>query len=77
MLYRRHAEVPSSGTLLRVLSADAGLQLGLEPSFVVFDEVAIQPNDRLWNAMSLGSGTRSQPMVVGISTPGWEKDSLA
>ena len=27
--------------------------------------------------MSLGSGTRSQPMLVGISTPGWERDSLA
>ncbi len=75
--YKHSAEVSSTGTILRVLSADAGLQLGLEPSFVVFDEVAVQPNDRLWNAMSLGSGTRSQPMIVGISTPGWEKDSLA
>jgi phage terminase large subunit-like protein len=75
--YKHSAEVASTGTVLRVLSADAGLQLGLEPSLTVFDEVAVQPNDRLWNAMSLGSGTRSQPMIVGISTPGWEKDSLA
>jgi phage terminase large subunit-like protein len=75
--YKHSAEVSSTGTILRVLSAEAGLQLGLEPSFVVFDEVAVQPNDRLWNAMSLGSGTRSQPMIVGISTPGWERDSLA
>lgn len=75
--YKHSAEIASAGTVLRVLSAEAGLQLGLEPSFVVFDEVAVQPNDRLWNAMSLGSGTRAQPMIVGISTPGWEKDSLA
>jgi phage terminase large subunit-like protein len=75
--YKHSAEIPTTGTVLRVLSADAGLQLGLEPSFVVFDEVAVQPNDRLWNAMSLGSGTREQPMIVGISTPGWERDSLA
>jgi phage terminase large subunit-like protein len=75
--YKHSAEIASTGTVLRVLSAEAGLQLGLEPSFVVFDEVAVQPNDRLWNAMSLGSGTRAQPMIVGISTPGWEKDSLA
>jgi hypothetical protein len=53
--YKHSAEIPSTGTVLRVLSAEAGLQLGLEPSFVVFDEVAVQPNDRLWNAMSLGS----------------------
>jgi phage terminase large subunit-like protein len=75
--FKHSAEIPSTGTVLRVLSADAGLQLGLEPSFVVFDEVAVQPNDRLWNAMSLGSGTRAQPLIVGISTPGWERDSLA
>lgn len=75
--YKHSAEIPSTGTVLRVLSTDAGLQLGLEPSFVVFDEVAVQPNDRLWNAMSLGSGTRAAPMLVGISTPGWERDSLA
>ncbi|MCI0633887.1 MAG: terminase large subunit [Actinobacteria bacterium] len=75
--YKHSAEVATTGTVLRVLSADAGLQLGLEPSFTVFDEVAVQPNDRLWNAMSLGSGSRSQPMLVGISTPGWERDSLA
>lgn len=75
--YKHSAEVATTGTVLRVLSADAGLQLGLEPSFTVFDEVAVQPNDRLWNAMSLGSGSRAQPMLVGISTPGWERDSLA
>jgi phage terminase large subunit-like protein len=74
--YKHSAEIPSTGTVLRVLSADAGLQLGLEPSFVVADEVAVM-TDRLWNAMSLGSGTRSQPMIAGISTPGWERDSLA
>jgi phage terminase large subunit-like protein len=75
--YKHSAEIASTGTVLRVLSADAGLQLGLEASFTVFDEVAVQANDRLWNAMSLGSGTRAHPMIVGISTPGWEKDSLA
>lgn len=75
--YRSHIEIPSTGTVLRVLSAEAGLQLGLSPSFVVFDELAVQPNDRLWNAMALGSGARTQPMIVAISTPGWQRDSLA
>lgn len=75
--YRSHIEIPSTGTVLRVLSAEAGLQLGLSPSFVVFDELAVQPDDKLWNAMALGSGARSQPMTVAISTPGWQKDSIA
>ncbi len=76
-VFRYHCEVPQTGTILRVLSADASLQAGLSPSFVCFDEVAMQPTDRLWSMMSLGSGARSQPLLVGISTPGWERDSLA
>jgi phage terminase large subunit-like protein len=71
---------PNSSAKFAALPAspsEAGLQLGLSPSFVCFDEIAVQPNDKLWTTMSLGSGTRSQPMTIGISTPGWEKDSLA
>ena len=74
--FRYYIEVPATGTILRVLSADAALQQGLSPSFVCFDEVAVQPNDDLWNAMTLGSGARTQPLTVGISTPGFSKDSL-
>ena len=74
--YRYHIEVPSTGTIMRVLSSDAGLQQGLSPSFVCFDEVSNQANGDLWNALTLGSGARSQPLTVGISTPGFSKDSL-
>lgn len=77
VMFRMHMEVPATGTILRVLSSEVGLQMGLSPSFVLFDEVAVQPNDRLWTTMSLGSAAREEPMIVGISTPGWEKDSLA
>lgn len=77
VMYRLHMEIPATGTLLRVLSSEVGLQMGLSPSFVLFDEVAVQPNDRLWTTMSLGSAAREEPMLVGISTPGWAKDSLA
>jgi hypothetical protein len=64
--FKHSAELASTGTILRVLSADGGLLLRLEPSLVVFDEVAVRPNDRLWNAMSRGSGTCSHPMIAGI-----------
>lgn len=70
-------EIPGTRTILRVLSADAGLALGLEPSFVIADEVAVWPDDKLWAAMTTGSATREQAMIVGISTPGWRHDSIA
>lgn len=74
---RYHMEVPRTKAVYRVLSADAALQQGLNPSFVVFDEVHVQPKADLWTAMTLGSGTRRQPLVIGITTAGYDTESLA
>ena len=73
---RYHLEGPDH-SIYRVLSADAALQQGLNPSFVVFDEVHVQPNEDLWNAMTLGFGTRRQPLIIGITTAGFDEGSLA
>lgn len=76
-IYRQHIEVPSRRAIYRVLSADAPRAQGLNPSMVIFDEVHVQPNDDLWTAMTQGSGTRRQPLVVAITTAGFSRSSLA
>ena len=73
---RYHLEGPDH-SIYRVLSADAALQQGLNPSLVIFDEVHVQPTEDLWNAMTLGSGTRRQPLIVGLTTAGFDEASLA
>lgn len=73
---RWHLEGPRN-SIYRVLSADAELQQGLNPSFVIFDEVHVQPNRDLWDAMVLGMGARAKPMIVGITTAGFDKTTLA
>jgi phage terminase large subunit-like protein len=73
---RWHLEGPRN-SIYRVLSADAELQQGLNPSFVLFDEVHVQPNRDLWDAMVLGMGARERPLIVGITTAGWDKTTLA
>ena len=73
---RWHLEGPDN-SVYRVLSADAELQQGLNPSFVIFDEVHVQPNRDLWDAMVLGMGARERPMIVGITTAGFDRTSLA
>jgi phage terminase large subunit-like protein len=73
---RWHLEGPDN-SVYRVLSADAELQQGLNPSFVIFDEVHVQPNRDLWDAMVLGMGARERPMIVGITTAGYDRTSLA
>lgn len=75
-VYRDAIELQSTGSVFRVLSADAKLQQGLNPSLVIFDEVHVQPNDDLWDALTLGSGARVDPLVVGITTAGHDLDTL-
>jgi phage terminase large subunit-like protein len=75
-VYRWHMEGPRN-SIYRALSADAKLQQGLNPSFVIFDEVHVQPNFDLWTAMTMGTGTRVRPLVIGITTAGFDKTTLA
>jgi len=75
-VYRDAIEVPRYGAVYRVLSSDGKMQQGLNPSLVIFDELHVQPNDDLWDALTLGSGARVDPLVVGITTAGYDLDSL-
>lgn len=74
-LYRDAIEIPSRGSVYRVLSSEAFTKEGLNPSLVVYDELHAAPNDELWNVMNLGSGTRVDPLVVAITTAGKMFDS--
>jgi phage terminase large subunit-like protein len=59
----------------RAVSADAGLQQGLNPSMVVFDEYHIFKDSELYEALNLGSATRRSPFTLVISTAGYDLES--
>lgn len=73
-LYRDAIEVPSTGSIYRVLSSEAFTKEGLNPHAVIFDEVHASPDDELWNVMALAMGARVDPMLIGITTPGVKSD---
>lgn len=75
-VYKNAIEIPSTGSVWRVLSAEAYTKEGLSPTFVMFDEVHVQPNDELWNVMALAGGARNEPMLCGITTAGVRTDSF-
>lgn len=64
-----------TGSVYRVLSAEAFTKEGLNPHLVIFDEVHAQPNRELWDVMSLAMGARPEPLMVGITTAGVRTDS--
>ncbi len=74
-LYRDAIEVPDTGSVYRVLSADAWRQEGLSPNLILFDELHAQPNRQLYDVLSLAMAARKEPMLIGISTPGVKSDN--
>lgn len=75
-VYRDAIERTDNGSVYRVLSAEAYTKEGLSPSLTIFDEVHAQPNDELWNVMSLAAGARREPLLLGITTAGVMTDRL-
>lgn len=73
-LYRDAIEVPSTGSVYRVLSSESYTKEGLNPHLVLFDEVHASPDDTLWNVMALAMSARVDPLLIGITTAGVKGD---
>jgi phage terminase large subunit-like protein len=68
-------ENKETGTMLKVVSAEAYTKHGWNISLCVFDELHVQPNRSLYDTMMKGSGlARRQPMWVFITTSGNDPD---
>lgn len=65
-----------SSSVLRVIASDAGGSHGFNASCIIGDEVHAWPNRELWDVLSTSTGARRQPLMIGITTAGWERDSL-
>ena len=61
----------------QVLSAETGTKHGLNVSGLVFDEIHAQPNRKLYDVLTKGSGdAREQPLFFIITTAGNDKNSI-
>lgn len=67
----------SNAGFYQVLSAEVGTKHGLNVSGLVLDEVHAQPNRRLYDVLTQGSGdAREQPLYFLITTAGTDKESI-
>lgn len=61
----------------QVLSAEVGTKHGLNVSGLVFDELHAQPDRKLYDVLTKGSGdAREQPLFFIITTAGTDKNSI-
>lgn len=58
------------------LSSDSKKLDGLNPSFACADEIHEWPDRQLWDVIEDGMGARRQPLLVGITTAGYDKNSF-
>lgn len=74
--YKYSVYVPGTMSVYRVLSADAPTKHGLNAHGIVFDELHAQPNRELWDVMTTSMGARRQPLLVSITTAGFDRNSI-
>jgi len=58
------------------ISAEAYSKHGYSPTFVIYDELHCAPNRELWDTLASGMGARTQPMMLAITTAGYNKNSI-
>lgn len=67
----------SNAGFYQVLSAEVGTKHGLNVSGLVLDEVHAQPNRKLYDVLTKGSGdAREQPLFFLITTAGTDRESI-
>lgn len=49
---------------------------GSNPSTVIFDELHVQKNRDLWDAIVTGQGAREQPLLMAITTAGFARNTI-
>lgn len=77
-VYRDVIEHEPSGSIFRVLSADADYNEGFNPHAVILDELHVHKTRDLYDAMTshLHTGAREDPIAVTITNPGDDEDSI-
>ena len=73
--YRNAIVRESTHATYKALSAEAGIQHGLSPHAVVFDELHVS-NREMWEVMISGQGARRNPLTVALTTAGWDRRSV-
>jgi len=65
-----------SASVYRAISAEAYSKHGFNASMVIYDELHAAPSRELYDVLSTSMGARAQPLMLVISTAGYDKHSI-
>jgi phage terminase large subunit-like protein len=66
----------ASGSFYRAVSAEAYSKHGFNASVVIYDELHAAPTRELWDVLSTSQGARAQPLMMAITTAGYDRHSI-
>lgn len=66
----------ASGSFLKALSAEAYTKEGINIHGLIFDELHAQKTRELWDALRYGGAARRQPLIISITTAGFDRHSI-
>jgi phage terminase large subunit-like protein len=75
-VYRNSIVREDTHSFYKALSAEAFTKHGLNAHGVIFDELHAQPNRELADVMQTSMGARRQPLMVYITTAGYDRKSV-
>lgn len=62
----KHIACYSNGSFYKAVSAEAGTKHDLNPSLVIFDELAQARNRELYDVLDTSMGARAEPLFITI-----------
>ena len=65
-----------TGSFYRAISAEAYSKHGFNASVVIYDELHAAPTRELWDVLSTSQGARAQPLMMAITTAGYDRHSI-
>ena len=65
-----------SGSIYRAISAEAYSKHGFNASVVIYDELHAAQNRDLWDVLATSQGARAQPLMMAITTAGYDRHSI-
>lgn len=66
----------ATNSWLKALSADVPTKEGINWHLLVFDEIHAQKKRDLWDTLAYGGAARRQPLLLSISTAGYDRDGI-
>jgi phage terminase large subunit-like protein len=75
-LVKNNLHVLSTNSRFMPLSADDETHHGLNASAGLADELHVHPSRDLWDVIATSQAARRQPLMLGITTHGWDRNSF-